>query len=86
MSVPAWIADEGGPDRQELYKSLVKEPTGWTPRQIANDMSVPQLWALFMGGDKPAEIPAEQPQTPQSILEWANKRRAAKGLPPAKMV
>ena len=67
-----------------MYLDLAKEPFNFTPYEVAWKMTVPQIWALFLGGQKMSE--PNQPQTPEEILEWANKRRAARGLPPAHYV
>ena len=89
LSWPVWFADQGGADWPKMLVPFLKEPLCWTPRQIG-EMSVPQLVA-FMTDESATpqsveQVDPEQPQTPQQIMEWANKRRAAKGLPPVKMV
>lgn len=77
--MPVLCSDTPGLDWQELFRELIKGHS-WTPRQIAEEMTLPQLVAIL--GEEPR---AKGGQTVEERLEIVNRVRARHGKPPLAM-
>ncbi len=86
LTLPALLSDESGIDWRELYEGWM-EARNWTPWQIANEIGLLQMFALWgtnQGGGDSILDDDDVGQSRDDQLSLLNRFRARHGLPPVK--